>query len=94
MESDIQSRLAILNEAFTNKSRFEDETRELSTLVHSCQQQLQQLTRGIGPQQDDAQGMLERAQVSLKEYLSVYIFIIKATCIRWYTAFSISLHMV
>ena len=59
----VQERIAELNEAVTSKTHFESEINELTSRVHSCQQRLQQLTRGTGYQESDAQDKVELCQV-------------------------------
>lgn len=60
---EVQTRLVNLEEAHRNRTKFESETRELARLVQSSQDELKQLTRGIGSKQEDAVSMLNKSQV-------------------------------
>lgn len=62
MTDTIQKQLDVLQEAHTNRSKFEEDMLELTKILCVAQESLKQLTRGVGHQLSDAQEMMAKLQ--------------------------------
>ena len=59
---NIQKHLQAIEEAHTNKSKFEEDLMELTKTLYMAQESLKQLTRGIGHTVQDTENMLVKTQ--------------------------------
>ena len=63
--SEAGRQAALLEETLRTRQELEGEMVELTRLLCSAQQQIKEMSRGIGPKQDDARNMAAKLQVCL-----------------------------